>query len=40
MRQFGGSDIATATEYFSIEEVDIETVAVLDVDLYTKPVKE
>lgn len=40
VRQFDGPDIATATEYFSIEEVDIETAAVLDVDLYTKPVKE
>ena len=40
VRQFDGPDIATATEYFSIEEVDIETVAVLNVDLYTKPVKE
>jgi len=40
VRQFDGPDIATATEYFSSKEVDIETVAVLNVDLYTKPVKE
>jgi len=32
VRQFDGADIATAMEY-----VDIETVATLDVDLYTKP---
>ncbi|MBA7599424.1 hypothetical protein ES703_06457 [subsurface metagenome] len=32
VRQFDGPDVATAIEY-----VDIETVATLDVDLYTKP---
>jgi len=32
VRQFDGPDVATAIEY-----VDIETVAALDVDLYTKP---
>jgi len=32
VRQFDGADVATAVEY-----VDIETVAALDVDLYTKP---
>ena len=32
VRQFDGPDVATATEY-----LNIETVAALDVDLYTKP---
>jgi len=32
VRQFDGADVATVMEY-----VDIETVATLDVDLYTKP---
>ena len=32
LRQFDGPDVATATEY-----LHIETVAVLDVDLYTRP---
>ncbi len=32
VRQFDGADVATALEY-----VDIESVATLDVDLYTKP---
>jgi hypothetical protein len=34
VRQFDGPDVATAIEY-----VDIETVATLDVDLYTKPLE-
>jgi len=37
VRQFDGPDVATTTEYLSSEEVDIETVANLDVVLYTKP---
>jgi len=37
IRQFDGSDAATAKEHFSSEEVKTETVATLDVDLYTKP---
>jgi hypothetical protein len=37
VRQLDGPDVATATEYFGSTEVDIETVATLDVDLYTKP---
>ena len=37
VRQFDGPNVTTATEYFSSEEVDIKTVAVLNVDLYTKP---
>ena len=37
VRQFDGPDIATATEYLGSEEFRIEIVAVLDVDLYTKP---
>ena len=37
IRQFDGPDIATAKEHFSSEEVKTETVATLDVDLYTKP---
>lgn len=37
VRQFDGPDIATATEYLSSEKVDMETVANLNVVLYTKP---
>lgn len=37
VRQFDGPDVATATEYLSSEEVDMETVANLNVVLYTKP---
>ena len=37
IRQFDGPDVATAKEHFSSEEVKTETVATLDVDLYTKP---
>jgi len=36
IRQFDGPDVATAKEYFSGEMVKTETVATLDVDLYTK----
>jgi len=36
IRQFDGPDVATAKEYFSGERVKTETVATLDVDLYTK----
>ncbi len=39
VRQFDGPDITTATEYFGSEEFEIETVAILSVDLYTKPVE-
>ena len=34
VRQFDGSDITTATEYFGSEEVEIETMAIVDVALY------
>jgi hypothetical protein len=34
------SDIAKATEYSGSEEFSIETAANVDIDLYTKPVKE
>jgi len=37
IHQFGGPDVATAKEHFISEEVKTETVATLDVDLYTKP---
>ena len=37
VRQFDGPDIATATEYLGSEEFRIEIIAILDVDLYTKP---
>ena len=36
IRQFDGPDVTTAKEHFSSEEVKTETVATLDVDLYTK----
>lgn len=36
IRQFDGADIAAATEYLSSEEGKTETVAIIDVDLYTK----
>lgn len=36
VRQFDGSDIDTATEYLAGEESAIETVAILDVSIYTK----
>ena len=35
--QFDGPDVATATEYLSSEEIEIETAARLNVALYTKP---
>lgn len=38
VRQFNGSDIAKATEYSGSEEFFVETVANVDIDLYTKPV--
>jgi len=38
VRQFDGPDVATATEYpYSEEQVKIETIATLDVNIYTKP---
>lgn len=37
VRQFDGPDVAIATEYVSSEKVDMETVANLNVVLYTKP---
>ena len=37
VRQFDGPDVATATEYLSSEKVDMETIANLNVVLYTKP---
>jgi hypothetical protein len=40
VRQFDSSNVTAATEYFGSEEVKIEIVAILDVDLYTKPVTE
>jgi hypothetical protein len=40
VRQFDGTDIAKATEYSGSEEFFVETVASVDIDLYTKPVKE
>jgi hypothetical protein len=40
VRQFNRSDIAKATEYSGSEEFFVETVANVDIDLYTKPVKE
>jgi hypothetical protein len=40
VRQFNMSDIAKATEYSGSEEFSIETAANVDIDLYTKPVKE
>ncbi|MFQ5997655.1 MAG: hypothetical protein ACE5KP_08555, partial [Dehalococcoidales bacterium] len=39
VRQFDGPDITTATEYFGSEAFKVETVANLNVDFYTKPVK-
>jgi hypothetical protein len=37
VRQFDGPDLETATEYLGSEEVVFETVAMVSVDLYTKP---
>jgi len=37
VRQFDGASVATATEYLGSEESRIETVAIVDVDIYTKP---
>ncbi len=37
VRQFGGTDVTAATEYFGSEETRMETVATLNVVLYTKP---
>jgi len=37
VRQFDGPDLTTATEYFGSEEYEVETVAILSVDLYSKP---
>ena len=39
VRQFDAADLATATEYFGSEEVGVETVAFVNIDLYTKPVE-
>ena len=39
VRQFDGADLATATEYFGTEAVKLETVAILNIDFYTKPIK-
>ena len=38
VRQFNRSDIAKATEYSGSEEFFVETVANVDIDLYTRPV--
>jgi len=37
VRQFDIADVALATEYLGSEESKIETVATVDVDIYTKP---
>ena len=37
VRQFSGPDVATATEYVHAEKAETETVATVDVDIYTKP---
>ena len=37
VRQFDGASVVTATEYLTSEESKIETVATVDIDIYTKP---
>lgn len=37
VRQFSGASVATAVEYIGTEETKIETIASVDVDIYTKP---
>lgn len=37
VRQFDGPDIATAREYLGSEEFRIESIAILEVDFYSKP---
>jgi len=37
VRQFDGANVVTATEYLTSEESKIETVATVDIDIYTKP---
>ncbi len=37
VRQFGGPDLATATWYLDTEESWTETVAIVDIDIYTRP---
>ncbi len=37
VRQFDGANAVTATEYLTSEESKIETVATVDIDIYTKP---
>jgi len=39
VRQFDGPDVVTAIEYLDSEEVGTEILAILDVDLYTKPLE-
>lgn len=39
VRQFDGPDLKTATEFFGSEEVARETIAVLALELYSKPAK-
>jgi hypothetical protein len=39
VRQFDGPDLATATEYFGSEQFGVETVAIVSVELYSKPVR-
>ena len=37
VRQFDGAKVATATEYFGSAKSKMETIVVLDVDIYSKP---
>jgi hypothetical protein len=37
VRQFSGPDLATAEEFLGMEETIIETLAVMDVNIYSKP---
>ena len=37
VRQFDGANVVTATEYLTSEESKIETEAIVDIDIYTKP---
>ncbi len=37
VRQFDKADVAIAKEYFGLEESKVETVATIDVEIYTKP---
>ena len=39
VRQFDGPDVVTAIEYLGSEEVGTEILAILNVDLYTKPLE-